>query len=242
MPRILGVDPALYGVSGEVHVVLGEAKLLPGSNLYLRLYQVDSGDKLSYRVLYLDTGVHFHEVEVSVLVHQELYCSGVLIAADLCGSHRGSTHLLAELRSHDGAGAFLKDLLIVPLEGALALAQVHDIAVIVGEKLYLHMPRIHDELLDVHIAVAEARKCLLLSRDILRLQVLLAFGKADSASAAAGGSLYHNGIAYLGGYLMRFLDRRYRRSREPPELLRRSSSASRKPCRPSRPLPPGRGR
>ena len=50
MPRILRVDAALYRVSGEMDVVLREPQLLPRCNAYLRLYEVDSGDKLGYRI------------------------------------------------------------------------------------------------------------------------------------------------------------------------------------------------
>ena len=115
MPRILRVDAALYRVSGEMDVVLREPQLLPRCNAYLRLYEVDSGDKLGYRVLDLDTGVHLHEVEISVLVNEKLNSSGILIAADLCRSNCRRTHLFAQLRSHNRAGAFLKHLLIVAL-------------------------------------------------------------------------------------------------------------------------------
>ena len=71
------------------------------------------------------------------------------------------------------------------------------------------MARVHDELLNVHIAVAEARERLLLSRKVLLLKVLLALRETDSASAAACGCLYHYGVAYLGGYLASLLDGGY---------------------------------
>ncbi len=206
MARVLRVYAALYRVPGELHIVLRKPQLFARRNAYLRLYKVYPGDELRYRVLHLDTGVHLHEVEIPVLVHQELYGARVLIAADLSRRHRRRAHSLAELRGHDGAGAFLQHLLVVPLEGALALAQVHHVAVVVREELYLHMAWVNYELLNVYVPVAEARESLLLSRKVLLLQVLLALRKADTAAAAAGSRLYHDRVAYFSGDPARLLN------------------------------------
>ncbi len=53
---------------------------------------------------------------------------------------------------------FLQQLLVAALDGALALAERDDVAVLVGEDLELDVARALDELLHVHVAVAERRR------------------------------------------------------------------------------------
>ena len=57
-----------------------------------------------------------------------------------------------------GRRAFLDDLLMAALHRALALEQVHDVAVVVGEDLDLDVARALDQALDVQRAVAERRR------------------------------------------------------------------------------------
>ena len=54
-------------------------------------------------------------------------------------------------------GAFLEQLLVPPLDRALALAEVHDRAVMIAEHLELDVARVLDVLLDVDVADAEGR-------------------------------------------------------------------------------------
>ena len=55
---------------------------------------------------------------------------------------RGAAHLLAQRRVDRGRGAFLDQLLVPPLHRAVALAEMHDIAVLVGEHLHLDVARV----------------------------------------------------------------------------------------------------
>lgn len=64
---------------------------------------------------------------------------------------RRAEHLWGEARG----GRLLDDLLVAPLEGAVALVQVDVVAVHVAEHLHLHVPRSHDEALEQHVRVAE---------------------------------------------------------------------------------------
>ena len=54
-------------------------------------------------------------------------------------------------------GAFLEQLLMAALDRALALAEVHDGAVVIAEHLELDVARALDVLLDVDVADAERR-------------------------------------------------------------------------------------
>src|SRR5690606_41982095 len=67
--RILGVNTAFNGMHGRLVVVARNRDA--GCNFYLFFNQVKINDFLRYGVLYLNTGVHLHKVEVAVLVNQK---------------------------------------------------------------------------------------------------------------------------------------------------------------------------
>ena len=66
-------------MAGQMHLILRIRKLLSGCNPDLLLDQINSCYPFSDRMLYLDSGIHFHEIEIAVLLQQELDGSGVLI-------------------------------------------------------------------------------------------------------------------------------------------------------------------
>ena len=78
-----------------------------------------------------------------------------------CTARAASTTVRAELAphllGHGDRGAFLEQLLVPPLDRALALAEVHDRAVMIAEHLELDVPRVLDVFLDVDVADAEGR-------------------------------------------------------------------------------------
>src|SRR5579862_7445072 len=74
---ILSVDSALDRVPSELDVALLDGQSLPCGNSNLFLDDVDPGDELGDRVLDLEAGVGFEEVEIPPGVHQELEGPGV---------------------------------------------------------------------------------------------------------------------------------------------------------------------
>ena len=86
---------------------------------------------------------------------------------------------------HHHRRRFFHQLLVPPLDAALALAQAHDVAVLVGQYLELDVPRPLDELLHVEVAVAECRRRLRLRRVELVGQLVGAADDAHAAPAAA---------------------------------------------------------
>ena len=84
-----------------------------------------------------------------------------------------------------------------PLNRALALAQAHDIPVLVGQHLKLDVPRMLDVLLHVKIAVAKGSGGLGLRRLEKTGQFFFVAHDAHASSAASGRSLHDHGKSDL---------------------------------------------
>ena len=96
-------------------------------------------------------------------------------------AHRG-----ARFRRDARAGAFFDQLLVPPLHAAIALPQMHDVAVMIGQHLHFDVPRMLDVFFEIDVAVAERRLGLgprLLQR---RLERQVVRRHAHAAPAAAG--------------------------------------------------------
>src|SRR5205085_2500557 len=111
------------------------------------------------------------EVELTRLVRDELDRAGPDVAdrdAELDGRF---AHRRAARRIERDRRRLLDDLLVTPLDRALALPQVHDLAVRIAEDLDLDVARPLDVLLEQQRVVAE-RRLRLAARALHRLREL----------------------------------------------------------------------
>src|SRR5665647_2380212 len=134
LERVLCVDAALYGMPSQHHVALAQAQFLAGCDADLLLHQVQTGDHLRDRVFYLDTRIHFDEIELSALI-QELEGADAAVA-DLAagiGATFADTDTLT--LGYSRGRRFFDDLLMPPLHGTVAFAQVDGILVFIGKHL-----------------------------------------------------------------------------------------------------------
>ena len=98
-------------------------------------------------MLDLQAGVHFHEPEAvfaqwSGAIDDELDRSRPGIADGPCRIGGGLAHGRAHACRHIGGRGLLDDLLVSPLQGAVALEQMDDVAVPVAEHLNLDVARL----------------------------------------------------------------------------------------------------
>lgn len=123
----------------------------------LGLDEVDVGDLLGDRVLDLDARVHLDEDVVAAAVEEELDGARVAVA-DLAGEADGvGADAVAQFRVEVGRGGELDDLLVAALHRAVALVEVDDVALAVGEDLHLDVAGLDDGLLQEDGRVAEGR-------------------------------------------------------------------------------------
>ncbi len=89
-------------------------------------------------MLHLQSGVHFEEVELTVLV-EEFDRTGIDVPARPGHLDRCFAHRLANVVGKVGRRALLDEFLVAPLGGAVALPQPHGVPVGVGDDLHLHV-------------------------------------------------------------------------------------------------------
>ena len=139
----------------EGDVGLAEAERLARGDPDLRRDEVDAGQHLGDRVLDLDAAVDLDEVEVARAVDEELERPDVLVA----GRDDRRDGPLGEVRPGRGRERrrrrLLEDLLVAPLDRAVALAEVDAVAVAVDDDLDLDVAVLVEPLLEVERVVAE---------------------------------------------------------------------------------------
>ena len=106
-------------------------------------------------MLYLDPSVHFHKIEVPILLQKEFYGSCIYIARRLCRLDGRVSHLLTKFLGQRDGRRFFDHLLMVPLDGAVPLSKMDDVAVAIRQNLELDMPWVLDKMLDIHGIVAK---------------------------------------------------------------------------------------
>ncbi len=136
-------------------VLLGEWQSFARRDPQLELNQVISGDQLGDGMLHLQARVHLQEIEVALLIGEKLHRAQVVVAGGAGDLQRRFAHGRPHLRmpGDEGRRALFDDLLMPPLERAFALAQVHQVPVMIARDLNLDVTRPFDHLLDVDFAV-----------------------------------------------------------------------------------------
>jgi len=163
--RVLGVDTELDGVPAQLRVVVaellavGDAEHLPD--------QVDAADLLGDRVLDLEPGVHLEEADGAVGGDEELAGARADVAGRAQDRLRRGIELLDLRVGQERRGRLLNQLLVPPLQRAVAGRDDDDVAVRVGQALGLHVPRAVQVPLGEALAVAERRRGLAHGRLVL---------------------------------------------------------------------------
>ena len=185
---------ASIGVAGDADGFLGSRQRLAGGDAQLPFHQVEAGDHFGHRVFDLQPGVHLQEEEAG-FVRDEFHRAGADIADRARRGDGGLAHGVAAIIVEAGRGRFLDHLLVAALHRAVALEQMHDVAVRVGEDLHLDVARPCQIALDQHAVVAERRGGFLLRRGEGGGKFAGRCDDAHAAAAAAGDRLDQHGKA-----------------------------------------------
>ena len=155
-PRILGRHARLDRRSPDLDVLLGERQRLATGDVNLAVDQVDSRHELRDAVLDLQAGIHLQEVELLRLrIEEELGRAGAAIA-DLAGEANCAVGNGGAKRFRQRRCRRLFDELLMPaLHGAIAVADVYDVTVRIGQHLDLDVTSAVNVALQIDFAAAE---------------------------------------------------------------------------------------
>src|SRR5690606_25320129 len=202
---LLGVDAELQGEAAILDIFLLDRQRQPRGNADLLADDVDAGDFLGDGVLDLHPGVHLHEVHLAI-GEQELHGAGVLVAHRLGRLHRQIADVGALLGGQLRAGGDFDELLVAPLDGTVALEQVHGIAEAVGQNLRLDVLGLDDALLEKDVRRTEGLGRLGNHPRVGLFQLLARAPAPNATAAATGPRLEHDRIADALGLAQGFLD------------------------------------
>src|SRR5258706_6170667 len=108
-------------------------------------------------MLHLNARVHLNEIKLAGLVHQELNRSGVGVTEARQRLAQNSASAFAQLRRHLCRGRLFEELLMAPLDTALALAQADYVAVHVAQNLELDVAGGRAQTFPLPAPVAQTR-------------------------------------------------------------------------------------
>ena len=137
-------------------VFLSESQLLPVGYAYLFLHKVHANHFFCYGMLYLQTGIHFKEIEMMILIYKEFYRTGPDIVHSLCCCDSLCTHLHAQVVIDEWRRRLLHYLLVTTLHGAFPVIEMYDIAHLVTQYLEFYVMRFLNEFLYIHRIVTES--------------------------------------------------------------------------------------
>ena len=146
----------------------------------LRLHQVDAGDHFGDGVLDLDARVDFDEVPLlGIDVVEKFDGAGVAVVGFAREAHSSFAQLVAYAGREIRRGRDLDDFLMAPLHRTIALVQVQQIAVIVGENLHFQVAGARQIFFQEYAGIAERASALRLA--LLRATPLVATDRAPRA-------------------------------------------------------------
>ena len=141
LERVLGIDTALHRMAFDHHLALGIGQFLSCSGHDLGFNDINAGDELGHRVFNLYPCVHLNEIELAVFI-QKLKGAGAAVTHFFASRHTTLAYAFNQLAGNARRGRFFNDFLVTPLHGAVALAQVNGVFVVVGQNLNFNMPGI----------------------------------------------------------------------------------------------------
>jgi hypothetical protein len=153
--RIFGIQPYFDGMAAALNFVLAQRQRFAGGDSQLPFDEVEAGDHFGDRVLDLQACIHLDEEHAAVRRDHEFDSAGTAVADRTGGCDRAAIERVTLRVRQAHGGRFLDHLLVASLQGAVALVQVNDIAVIVAEHLDFDMPGRFHVLLEQHRRIAE---------------------------------------------------------------------------------------
>ncbi len=171
----------------------------------LRLHQVDAGYHFGDGMLDLDARVDFDEIPLlRIDVVQEFDRARIAIVRFAREGDRGFAELVANGGREIRGGRDFDDFLVAALHRTIALVEVQQVTVMIGEDLHFQVPRPRQIFFEENARVAESRARFALRFFKQRRESRGIAHHAHAAPAATHGGFDDDRIADLGGNFLRF--------------------------------------
>src|SRR5260370_27546628 len=178
-------------------------EMFSGSDSDLFAHQVAPEDLFGNRMFYLNPRIHFHEIEITVLIDEIFHRARVFIANRCCEFYGAATHFLSNIIINHRGRAFLDDLLVAPLDRAIAFAEMNDAAVTIATDLKLNMVGTNDKLLHIDTAIPEGLLSLSSGRVKSLNQAIDVMSRTHTTPPSPGHCLDHHRVPELLGHFPR---------------------------------------
>ena len=193
--RVLRVKPDLDGVARAPDVVLLPAEALALRDADLLAHEVEPREGLGHGMLDLQSRVHLEEVEAPLGIDDELDGPRAHVAERAARRHRRRAHALAHLAGEPRRRRLLDELLVPPLDRALPLEGVQEVAVGVAQDLHLDVAAALETGLEEERVVTEGAGRLTPRPGHRVGKLTLAPDHAHTLAAAAGRGLDEQRVA-----------------------------------------------
>ncbi len=194
--RILGVEAHLDRVPARRVAIFRERQRLAGGEPHHPLDEIDARDRLGHAVLDLQPRVDLEEIRLAARdVEDELDGARRAVGDRLREADRRGRELRPAGVGEPRRRRLLDDLLVPPLQRAVALAERRDRAAPVAEDLHLDVARRLDVALDEEPARAEVAAAQALDRRERRAEPGVVGTERHADAAAAGRALQHDRVA-----------------------------------------------
>ncbi len=123
----------------DVHIFLGKREFFAHGHQDLGAHKVNSRNFFRDRVFHLYTRVHFHKVDIFIVIHKKLNGSRTVVA-DFFGKRNSITpYFLSFFFRKQITRGFFNDFLMAPLNATVSFAYMDHIAIFVRHNLYFYM-------------------------------------------------------------------------------------------------------
>jgi hypothetical protein len=187
-------------MTGKRHIVKVIGQWFTARNGDHEFDKVKASDRFGYRMLNLQSGVHFQKEKLSGrAIDNELNGSRRVVTNGCTESNGSLVKTIARGIGKVGCRCLLKQFLIAALHRALSGAEVLNTTVTVTDELHLHVPRLLHVPFDDDTAVAECpfgfgSRFVESGRELVRR-----FNDSDSTSSTTSGGFNEHGVTDVVG-------------------------------------------
>ena len=149
------IDPHFDSMSIDDQIILGERQVMPLSNTDLLTYQIYTKNSFGYRMLNLQTGIHFYEKEFTVLI-QKFNCTSTNIINLGYSIGANFTNASTLFRINSRSWGLFKYFLMAPLQRAISFTQMYSLTFPIAKYLNFNVAGRSEIFLNIYFIISKS--------------------------------------------------------------------------------------